>query len=401
MKHKINHLLVKTLIACGGFVVILIAFIWYMSRGYAYIKVAPRNAQVSIDGLAFKVNSKGIYKKAVTPGTHSIEIAVNGYVGQAKNVNFRHGIKTTLNANLVELPTAKLLEKKGKFLFADKDGFYYLGSNDSILYKGEVDKEKNTIKTRPLTDAKLTNIKDIFWSPARDLALFRKTDNKVDLFDFKKYDFINQTEVPWSDPVGDIAWAPDNSKIAYYFANANENSLIFANVTNSDKERVINFDNFGIKNPALHWSSDSQYLLIVPRNKNKDENKIYVFNSYTRSLRQLTDGGNFSDATFLNNTKILAMENDGSSVLINRENPSDQKDLGFKTWPENVQVLDDNYAYILTTKNSLFKLNSTSGKKEGISIEKLSDGNVDLSAVYNEGKIIIYQTSLGIFVVTL
>lgn len=394
MKHKVNYLLIKTLIAVGILVAALILFLLYISRAYTQINVTPRNAQVFIDGKLLKVNSKGVYKKALSPGKHDVLVSLDKYVGEAQPYTFKRGIKRKISFNLKEMPKPELIEKKGKFLYVNEDNFYYLNGNANTLFKGTYNKEKSKLEILPITNPTLANIKDITLSPNEELALLRKSNNDLNLFDFKKYDFINQTEILWGQNIGSVAWSPDNSKIAYFYGTNEEKTLMFSNIANTERQRILNFENFEISNPTFHWSPNSQWLAIIPKNKDKETNKIYLFNTFNRMLNELTTGGNFSDAAFLSDSKLIGIKNDGTSIFIDKENKI-ERELDFKTASENIQLSKD-FSYVLNSKNSLFRIDNAA-EKNGLVIGKLADKNVELSAVLNEGKIIIYQTTDGIF----
>jgi Tol biopolymer transport system component len=191
----------------------------------------------------------------------------------------------------------------------DFNTIFYFADNASTLYKAKFSADNgkiDSIYNLPISNPPFKNIKNIVWSPKKDAALLVKDDG-VYFFDFQKYNFVSQEEVLYGRDVGDIAWSPDDSKIAYYYApTGGEHSLIFADKTNTEMQRMLNFKDLGIEDPYLSWSPDSEWLIIIPRNKDRSANKIYLYNAYKRELATVNEGGGNLEAIFSpDNSKIL------------------------------------------------------------------------------------------------
>jgi Tol biopolymer transport system component len=165
---------------------------------------------------------------------------------------------TPLKINLKEKPEPLTISRNAKFLNKGNDfnDFYYLAEGTLFKARGKASDSQRVQITeqRAITNPRIADVTDMIWSPTKDLALLKKPD-QVNLFDFKKYDFVNQTEELWGKNIGSIAWSPDNSKVAYYYApSSGEKSLVFSNLTNKEMNRVLNLNEQKIDNPLLRWS---------------------------------------------------------------------------------------------------------------------------------------------------
>jgi len=412
MHTHLKKLTYKMYLLSGVVLLALLFAIWLFSNAFLSIKVSPREATVTVDGEQIDLNSFGIGKKRLPLGSHFITVESDGYVSYIKTVKFKRGFTTGVNVTLREMPEATTIAEGGKFLVKGNDSneFFYLSDNDSTIYRSKIEPGDNNeiaISSYPVTKPDLYGINDIIWSPKKDLALFKKDDG-VYMFDFNKYDFINQTETLWGNNIGSIAWSPDNSKIAYYYAPANgEQSIIFSSLDNKNKERIVNLADFGIKNPTLHWSPDSEWLLVIPKNDGSSSNKIYLLNAYSKEFKAITEDGNVLDATFASdNNKILYSSytretspriseilKDGSNNFEYDLN-GEIKNISFMADPKNILVAKSN-----TEGSSIFKFDLSGNAKKDFAIN-FSDGT-RLSAVTTnkDDKIVIYTNDYGIFAI--
>jgi hypothetical protein len=246
----------------------VLGLIWFLNQSFVTVTISPVTAKLTVDNAPLLVSRKGVGKVTLMPGKHTVKVEAENFLSISQEVSLKRGQKVNLKYTLKEKPEIISIESSAKFLSIGKDSneVFYLNSSGTTLYRaGLTLGENNKINSvkNPITGARLSGINQIIWSPNKDLAIFKKNDGAY-LFDFKKYDFVNQTENLWSKDVGDIAWAPDNSKIAYFYAPSGEKSLMFANVANTEKTRVADLTDFSIDDPYLAWSPDSRYLIVIP-----------------------------------------------------------------------------------------------------------------------------------------
>lgn len=288
-------------------IVILIAL---MGRATLIIKTQPANAIVRVNNAPLELNSQGEKKIFVKPGLTTITVEADGYISSKKNVNLKKAGTLKYEVSLMPDPLPIALNEDQNInidvqaltLANEENTILYLGDNSTALYKAEVKIDENgivkTVYNYKISNPSLQGIQKVIWSPKKDSAIFKK-NNGAFFFDFKKYNLVSQEEVKYGEYIGDIAWSPDDSKIAYYYAPpSGEKSLIFANKSNTEMTRVANFVEMGIDNPYLAWSPNSEWLIVIPRNRELDSNKIYLFNAYTRTFTTVSDSGYNVEAVF-------------------------------------------------------------------------------------------------------
>ena len=414
--HKLNRIkyLLLAIICVTG-----IATYWLLSRSFLNITAYPPNSTVTVDNAPVNLNAQGKGSKIISLGKHVIKAEAEGYSGKIVEKRFWPGMTDKIKIELAESPAPTKIADYTAFLYPGKEAneILYLGNNGRSLYKTKItlDGDNNpSAETVPITDSKLSGINQIVWSPDRDLALFRKSDG-IYLFDFQKYDFVHQTETLWGKNIGDIAWAPDNARIAYY--NQSDKTIIFTDSGNMSPTRVINLGDIGIENPLLRWSPDSEWLVVVPRNGNRSQNKTYLLNAYTRTLTEVTDTGNQLDAGFSpDNQKIIysTMSQSQTSAeqftaSIMDQNGSNKKALDIKAKINDIVWQKDNkYIYVvlydpLSDRDALYSYNL--GDKT-LSASILSTGGI-VGAFYGRdlgngsSQVLVWQADGGVFAVNI
>lgn len=418
MNIEIKKLIRQIYLIIAIIAVALLLLFWFFSRSFASIKVVPNTAKVIIDEATVRTTASGMAKKVTSPGLHQVRVEASGYVGVSKEISFGRGLMKTVTIELKKLPDP-LLIGAGATQLTKGNGFndgYYLGDGGSTIYKMKVGLDENgNVKlndNHAITEARFSNIDEIIWSPTKELALLRKTSGEITLFDFMKYDFVHQTEIAWGRDIGSVAWAPDNSKIAYYYAPVGgEKSLIFANLTNTEVTRVADFKSLGIDNPILRWSPDSSSLLVIPRNSDSAQNKIYLFSIYSRTLKAVNESGNQADAMFSpDNNRILYAthsQDPASPVLrflsVMKSDGTEQRSLDIRAELDKVAWSKDSRVIIVatydsvTTQESIFSFDTEKKEKSGFTIKDLGNIFINSLIMSDDGNIITYQTKDGIY----
>lgn len=408
-----NNFKTKLIVALCLFVTALILLLIVLRESFLSIKVSPANATITIDDSTLNLNSVGNVQTILSPGDHVINIKADGHNGYVKNFNMKNGSFKTISVNLNETGKTLAIENDGQFLSASNDGksILYLSGDGKTLYKADLSlDDKGNVQTslQAMTDAKLSGIEEIIWSPNLDLALFRK-GSAINVFDFQKYDFVHQTETLWGQNIGSVTWAPDNSDIAY--VDTGNNLLYFSNISHGDQRAILNFSNYGIINPVLHWSPDSQWLLVISRNPDYSQDKIYTYNTFTNQLNEVTNIGDQVDAVFSpDNKKILytsyskAGDNSDPNILsIMDLDGSNKQSLDLRTTISKIAWKKDGTNFLTgsldANKNQEKIYNFDSGILKIDGFYKALSDVPSLVKLVSDDKIIVYQTSGGIFAV--
>ena len=402
----------------------LLLLFWLFSRSFVAFRITPAQATFSVDNAQIGLTAAGMARSDLSPGIHTVKVSADGYIGQSFDVNFKRGFMKEVDISLKKLPTPETVSA-GATLFAHGSGFndgYYLGNNGTTIYQikyglDATSGKVNVTENKAITDARLSNISEIIWEPTHDLALLRKTDGSVNLFDFMKYDFVHQTETPWGTGVGSVAWAPDSSEIAYYYApGTGERSLILTNFLNTAPTRVADLNDNNIENPLLRWSPDSQWLLVIPRNTDVAKNNIYLFNVYSRKFTQLTTNGGQVDAIFSpDGNKILysTLNNDPNSpiptvISIMDLNGKNQRALNLRAEISKIVWTSDSKNIVVSAfdntakAETIFEYDTTLDESTGFVLSNLSvAGGIRSINLSSDGKIVLYETADGIFAVNI
>ncbi len=318
-----SKLVKNVIIITSVIIVALIIYIAFFLHGRITVEVMPENAIVTIDNKPMEVkNGKSSF--SATLGKHTIKVEADDYIGYKEEITLKRGRNYAKKVALVKAPAPIEIAPSASNIAINGNQVFYQNTSDKLIYRaiigqneiGEIAvKENQAITAKPIT-----NVDKIVWSPSKELMLLKRGEN-VDLFDFKKYDFVNQQETTFGSDIGDIVWSPDDSRIAYYYAPlSGEKSIIFANKTNSTKYRVANLAELGISDPYLAFSPNSEWLAVIPRNKNYAENTIYLINVFTKEIKKITDTGDQKEAIFtVDSEKIIY-----STYSTDRNNPYKQ-----------------------------------------------------------------------------
>jgi hypothetical protein len=311
-----------------GLVIAIIAaavYVFFFYKGMLEISINEPGTKITAGSE--KIGA-GINK--LRPGKYKIRAEKEGFVKFEKEIDISYFKKVTLTIALKEIPKlTKLVEVKENFLTYNKerDLYIFYVPAESAFYRVEASKLEEQSKAPLLTSPHyMKNLVDVVWNPDRMTAIIKiKNDSGLlagtpfyspkapdgiiltYLYDFGRYDLLNQEAHPWGAGIGDIKFTPDGNQIAYYFEpGSGEKSLVVANKDNSGINRILDVRAFD--NPKINWASDLKSILILNQSQKAfDTNKIYTFDLITKELSSsLTDTGKNLDAIFdPKNQKII------------------------------------------------------------------------------------------------
>ena len=301
-----KKLFFRAVIIAGVLVLALLIYFLFFLYARVSVDVEPKNAVVMLDNASIP-NSDGKASTRAKLGKHTIKVEADDYIGFKEEITLTRGKSYSKKITLAKAPEPTEIAGSAENAAIAGNEIFYQDGGDKLIYKAlvEFSADEIKIKSKEAITAKPIDAERIIWSPTKELLLLKRGAS-VNLFDFKKYDFIHQAEVLFGNNIGDIAWAPDNSRIAYYYAPpTGERSLIFSDKTNQTIYRAANLAEMKIENPYLAFSPDSAWLAVIPRNQNYAENKIYLMNIYTKELKAVNDASNQKEAIFSADSKKI------------------------------------------------------------------------------------------------
>jgi len=285
----------------------------------------------------------------------------------------------------------------------------------------------NATKTAISPDT-FVGIKDVIWHKSKELAII-KVDNSASgigssvfgkakitpnitstwLYDFKRYDLLNQTAILWSEYIGDIAFSPDGEKVAYYYAApTGEKSLVIADKNNQNQERVLDLRDKAIDNPKIAWSGDGAYISLVPQSSDYTKNYLYLYNVSSKKLEQITQTGDKKGATFSPDGKNIVVSKFAKSIdstflvtllYMPVGGPSEGTDLEIETGLDQFTWSTDSSSIIYASADTsgegdkIQKINATNKEKTEYSYtadESLQPDNLVLS---DDGSILYFLSN--------
>lgn len=389
----------------GGLVVIALALVIYftfLNKATVNISVNPKDAQVLLNNAPQLVNNSGISKSSHLAGKYTLRVEANGYIPYTESVTLKGGSSFKKTLELKPLPKLSVLDENATL--AEKYGdnqASYLGDNKTTLYTVSAGlNDKNVLESndkKAMTPAVFASVDKMIFSPDKQLALL-KIGTDLYLYDFNRYDILTQEMRKISSNVGDVVWAPDQSRIAYFYAPlSGERSLIFADVLNANPVRVASLPE--MTDPILHWSSEGDQILIIPRNTKSADNKINIFDVFTRQLTTLTDFGSVLDARFvLSGQKIIyfTSSNDPSNPIKSDMSIMDldgqnKESMKLKVYPTQISIEYDSkllFVTHLSGKERVMLLDLNNKDMTEVSFEKPSNFQINSLFLSTDNKVL-------------
>jgi len=355
-----NSTLKYILYGVGGLVIIgiiLYAFIFY--KGTVNINPNLTSAKITI-GNQEKTGTTGF---RLSPGKYYVKIEAEGYVTYEKQIEVKSAQTLTINLVLNQTPEpSKIVNEPSNFLTkGNSDSLLYLANGGKTIYQmSSLSDEKPTVI--PATPDTLSDLTNIIWSPLRDLAIMKKTDISTVIYDFKRYDLLHQEIHSTQNGIGSVAWSPDGNSIAYYYNNSTsgETTIVKADKGNNSQERIYNLKTTTISNPRLDWSKDGNKILVYT-------NDIYILDTYTKDLAQLTQNESVNFAVFSPDSQYIIFSNKDGLFVMDLAGKN-KRSLDAKTTANKIVFLTDNKTILAALpqtgkSDQLEKINYLNGEK--------------------------------------
>lgn len=407
--HRKTRIYIFTTI--GLVVLALVVYFVFFNTAVITLEVSPKDAVVTANNAPQTVNNSGVAKFSLRAGSYTLSVEANKFVPYQQKLSLKGGSRISQTIALHAIPDLTLLD--ASVALAQKYGdnlVSYLGDDKKTLYSisAVLDSSGKTAlgPKNALTPPVFANVDKVIFSTDKALAII-KVGTDAYLYDFNRYDILHQDMKKISSDVGDVTWAPDRSRIAYYYAPpSGERSLIFADPLNQNPERVLTLT--GIDNPSLAWSADGNQILVVPHGQKSADNKVYIFDVYLKQLKSLTDFGGVLGAQFSGDGSHIiyfVSTNDPkstikSAVSVMDRSGDNKRSLNINATPDQGFVQDKGSIIFITSIDDqprvmLYNLNDASIKELFFNLPAKSIiSGVFLSL---DHKIVYVSTATGLF----
>lgn len=335
----------------------------YFYLGTLQLDVTPKDALVTINGKATPDRTVHLPK-----GTYTIEVSSPGYRTESFSLQTGYGSQTTKKVALISLPKpAKTIDGPVRFLTATGDRKALFFEHSGVLYQYDLTAPAGT-PGLPITP-QLKDLAMVSWSPDFKLALLKKTDGEVGLYDFNRYDLLHQEYRPYGKDFKQVVWSPDNDGFYAEFFNSSEHSIIKANTTNTNQTRLAGLGLLPLQNFTMTASSPTDLLLsgtdmLTPAD-------IFRFDAYQKIFTPLTDTGNaYGPVVSPSKTKIAYLDN-GELVAADKDGKN-KRNLGVRTKLYNYSFIDDTQLLAFSS-NLVTVINTNDGTKKEFEVYAPSD----------------------------
>jgi hypothetical protein len=298
------------LISSAVILLLILGFFFYTrSRQSSLLIQAPAEGlTIALNGQTVtpQVVSQGLFIP-VYAGQYRLQIDKTGNLPYIQDIKITAGEQVAIRPVFTLLPTASQSPGQGISFVRpspDQKYVYYLGDNGTRLYRTDTSSHISI----PLTEKPLQGVTDIQWSSDPNVALITQADG-VYLQEVPKFDFRNQRFVKIAGPeLISPVWDPNGTTriAAGYFTASGEHRLILADKVLDTLDRKSDLN--GFTNPKLVWSPNSDYLAIINRSVDANQNNLWIYKLSDGSFRSLTNNGSVIDALFNPDASKLLVE---------------------------------------------------------------------------------------------
>jgi hypothetical protein len=336
----------------------------YFYLGTLTLDVTPKDSLVTVNG---KPTPDRIIK--LPQGTYTIEITAPGYRKESFNLQTGYGSQTAKKVALISLPKpTKIIEGPLRSVAAtqNKDKIFF--ERQGVLYQYDLTAAAGTPGI-PITPA-LSNLATVTWSPDFKLALLKKTDGEIGLYDFNRYDLLHQEYRPYGKDFKQVVWSPDGDGFyAEYKVDSGEHSLVKANTTNTNLTRLAPLGQFPI--PKFSMLASSPLSLIMSGTDQTQPSDIIRFDAHQKTYSLITETTNaYGPTVSPNKTKIAFLDN-GELVAADIDGKN-KRNLGVRPKVNNYTFSDEK-TLLAFSENLVTAVNVTDGTKREYAVSAPSD----------------------------
>ncbi len=332
--NKSKKLKLVLCIIIGIIIVAAAVYFVFFYKATLDINLEPPTAQVEIAGHT----NTGSTQQKLMPGEYKLKISQLGYVTYEKMIKLGASEKKDLNIQLKIQPEPKKVTNfpaKFSTLAEDGNGLIYISNEGRIGYIVYHINTDDISEPSAITPEVFGDVENMIWNPSKRLSILKKKNKHTGIYDFGRYDLLNQEEQDWGEGIGGIAYNGDGEKVVYYYTpDTGEKTLIRAKKDNSNIERLIDLREYNLIDPIVKWSKNDKNVLLIT-------NQIYVFDMYYKTIKKLENIDSVTNADFTPDSNQIIFEQKGQLKLcdLNGEN---QKELSINTQLTKTTWIDNN-----------------------------------------------------------
>lgn len=374
----------KKLYSALALLIVVIFFVGFIFWRYFYlgtltIDPVPTDAIVKVDGKAMPDRTLRLPQ-----GQYTLEVTSLGYRTQRFNVAVGVGSQTTKRVTLENLPKpSKVLEGKISSLAATSDSKQLFFKSGEALYTLPLEAPAGSPAV-PITPV-LSNVNKVVWSPDFKLAVLQKTDGEAGLYDFSRYDFVNQTYTALDKNTSNTVWAPDGSGFYSLYKTDSEYNIVTRTKAGTGLNRLWDMRTFPFADVKM--VAGKANILYLANSDTKKAGDIFLFNAHERGVIQLTDtGAAYGPVTSPDGNSLVYADN--GELVSADSGGKNKKNLGVRAKIGNYTFIDNNRLAVFTS-NLVSVINLADGKAENYEVYAPSDSIAGLVAD-SSGKSLYY-----------
>jgi hypothetical protein len=282
----------------------------------------------------------------------------------------------------------------------NQDIKYYDSQNGTVWRISPEGKEKTQV-----SEAVLKGLKSVLWSPDNTKVLTIIEKNGRDFF--YEYDYSSNKGIPLKEGLDSVTWDNIGAKIFYKYYDAvnNKRSLNIANPDGSSWQKIADIEARNISIESVPLSAAVSYWNFPSAN---EETKLQIVSATGGDARTIFSGKWGADYLWApDGSKLIVSsltENKGGSTTLGFVSLNGEyQDLGVPTFaskcvwsqdsntiyytipggiPEGSIIPNDYNDNKFTTKDTFWKMNSSTGEKERIVEVKDINGQYDASNLF-------------------
>ena len=387
--------------------VIFIAFIaiYLGSRGGILILDPQSDTSVTLNGRNFtaKNDSRGLFIRT-RPGIYRMQITRPNYQAFLTDIRVQPGQTVRIRPIFSLLPKAPVgVSNTVAFVRTtiDQTAVLYLGKSMQTIYRLQIANEnQNSITTAPLQ-----GVRDIQWGKDTDVALVEQADGWY-LQEIPLYNFVSQTAVKvGGTDISSAVWDPtDSNRIAFiYNPPTGEHSLVYSDKRISELDRKI--DVTAIPDPSITWSPDARTILLRARSSDPAQQNLWVYNTVTGSLTQLTQSGHITDDSYSPDSGTILYEQavsdpqnlTGHTLWQMKSDGSNQRSLGIAGRVSNAAWRDANSFYFPETDKDDLAIYLSDGSKQTLPFSFPANSVIQGMSYLSNSHTLIFYTNSSIY----